>query len=189
MTKEEQLSIINDAIKKTKFNLKPLGYNFIFWGVLINLMTFFHFFFPQIVQFTYYSSTIYWILIPLLGMVYTTYYNIKTGNIIGYETQLGRVIRIIWGVFGFSWLAIIAISLISDVNPVPDILLLLGITLMTSGIIIKFNKITFGGIALIIFVVYTSFQPGLNLLIINAVGITFGMLIPGLALYFQKENE
>ena len=95
MTKEEQLSIINDAIKKTKFNLKPLGYNFIFWGVLINLMTFFHFFFPQIVQFTYYSSTIYWILIPLLGMVYTTYYNIKTGNIIGYETQLGRVIRII----------------------------------------------------------------------------------------------
>jgi len=189
MTKEEQLSIINDAIKKTKFNLKPLGYNFIFWGVLINLMTFFHFFFPQIVQFTYYSSTIYWILIPLLGMVYTTYYNIKTGNIIGYETQLGRVIRIIWGVFGFSWLAIIAISLISDVNPVPDILFLLGITLMTSGIIIKFNKITFGGIALIIFVVYTSFQPGLNLLIINAVGITFGMLIPGLALYFQKENE
>ena len=56
-------------------------------------------------------------------------------------------------------------------------------------IIIKFNKITFGGIVLIIFVVYTSFQPGLNLLIINAVGITFGMLIPGLALYFQKENE
>ena len=52
-------------------------------------------------------------------MVYTTYYNIKTGNIIGYETQLGRVIRIIWGVFGFSWLAIIAISLISDLNPVP----------------------------------------------------------------------
>ena len=189
MTKEEQLSIINDAIKKTKFNLKPLGYNFIFWGVLINLMTFFHFFFPQIVQFTYYSSTIYWILIPLLGMVYTTYYNIKTGNIIGYETQLGRVIRIIWGVFGFSWLAIIAISLISDLNPVPDILFLLGITLMTSGIIIKFNKITFGGIALIIFVVYTSFQPGLNPFIINAVGITFGMLIPGLALYFQKENE
>ena len=121
-------------------------------------------------------------------MVYTTYYNIKTGNIIGYETQLGRVIRIIWGVFGFSWLAIIAISLISDLNPVQDILFLLGITLMTSGII-KFNKITLGGIGLLIFTVYTYYAPALNLLLVNVVGITFGMLIPGLALYFQKKDE
>ena len=35
MTKEEQLNIINDAIKQTKINLKPLGYNLIF-GVNFN---------------------------------------------------------------------------------------------------------------------------------------------------------
>ena len=46
MTKEEQLSIINDAIKETKYNLKPLGYNFIFWGVLINLNDLLSLFFP-----------------------------------------------------------------------------------------------------------------------------------------------
>jgi hypothetical protein len=27
------------------------------------------------------------------------------------------------------------------------------------------------------------------LLLVNVVGITFGMLIPGLALYFQKKDE
>ena len=104
MTKEEQLSIINDTIKKTKYNLKPLGYSLIFWSVVVISMSLFHYFFPQIVQYSYYSSTIYWVSIPLLGMVYTTYYNIKTGIKIGYETQLGRVIRIIWAVFGFAWI-------------------------------------------------------------------------------------
>ena len=73
-------------------------------------MSVFHYFFSDLVQFSYYSSTIYWVLFPLLGMIYTTYYNIKIGNKIGYETILGRVIKIIWGVFGVSWIAIVIIS-------------------------------------------------------------------------------
>jgi len=189
MTKEEQLSIINDAIQNAKYNLKPLGFNFIFWGVLIISMSLFQYFFHQIVQFSYYSSTIYWVLFPLLGIVYTTYYNIKTRKTIGYETILGRVIKIIWGVFSFSWIGIIIISLLNNVNPVQNILFVLGMTLMMSGLIIKFNKITLGGLLLIIFTVYTYFVPDLNFLLVNVVGITFGMLIPGFALYLQKKDE
>ena len=189
MTNEEQIKIINETIAKTKFSLKPLGYNLIFWGLLIISMSVFHYFFPDLVQFSYYSSTIYWVLFPLLGMIYTTYYNIKIGNKIGYETILGRVIKIIWGVFGGSWLAIVIISLIYNDNPVQDILFLLGVTLTMSGLIIKFNKITLGGILLILFVIYTYFVPDLNFLLVNVVGITFGMLLPGFALYFYKENE
>ncbi len=189
MNKEDQIRIINETIAKTKFALKPLGFNLIFWGFLIISMSLFQYFFPEIVQFSKYSALIYWVLIPLLGMIYTTYYNIKIGNKIGYETILGRVIKIIWGVFGVSWIVIIIISLLNNVNPVQDILFLLGTTLMMSGLIIKFNKITLGGISLIIFILYTYFVPGLNFLLVNVVGITFGMLLPGLALYLYKENE
>ncbi len=189
MTKEEQLSIINNAIKQTKYNLKPLGYNLTFWGILIIAMSLFHYFFPQIVQFTYYSTFIYWVAIPLLGMVYTTYYNINSGNKLGYETQLGRVIRIIWAVFGLSWISIIGISILHDTNPVQDILFLLGTVLIMSGVIIRFKPITFGGIGLLIFTIYTYYVPGINFLLVNVVGITFGMLIPGLALYLLKKDE
>ena len=189
MTKEEQLRIINDTIKKTKYNLKPLGYNLVFWGVLIITMSLFHYFFPQIVQLTYYSSLIYWVAIPLLGMVYTTYYNINSGNKLGYETQLGRVIRIIWAVFGFSWISIVGISLLHDANPVQDILFLLSTVLIMSGVIIKFKPVTFGGIVLLIFTIYTYYVPEINFLLVNVVGITFGMLIPGLALYLLKKDE
>ena len=191
MNKEEQIKIINETIAKTKFTLKPLGYNFIFWGFLIISMSLFHYFFPEIVQFNVYSAVIYWVLIPLLGMIYTTYYNIKIVKKIGYETILGRVIKIIWGVFGGSWIAIVTISFYLETydNPAQDILFLLGLTLTMSGLIIKFNKITLGGILLILFVVYTYFVPDLNFLLVNVVGITFGMLLPGFALYFYKENE
>ena len=189
MTKEEQINIINDAIKQTKTNLKPLGYNLVFWGVVIISMSLFHYFFPQIVQFSYYTAIIYWVLIPLLGMVYTTYYNIKTGIKIGYETQLDRVIRIIWSVFGLAWIFTVGISLIYNVNPVQDILFLLGIVLIMSGLIIKFHNITIGGIGLLIFTVYTFYNPSINLLLVNVIGISFGMLIPGLSLYFEKSDN
>jgi len=189
MTKEEQLSIINDTIKKTKYNLKPLGYNLVFWGVLIITMSLFHYFFPQIVQLTYYSSLIYWVAIPLFGMVYTTYYNINSGNKLGYETQLGRVIRIIWAVFGFAWIFTVGISILHNINPVQDILFLLGLVLIMSGVIIRFKPVTFGGIGLLVFTVYTYYNPGLNLLLVNVIGISFGMLIPGLSLYLQKIDE
>lgn len=189
MTKEEQLNIINDAIKQTKTNLKPLGYNLIFWSIVVISMSLFHYFFPQIVQYSYYSSQIYWVSIPILGMVYTTYYNIKTGNKVGYETQLDRAIRIIWGVFVFAWIFTVGISLLYNINPVQDILFLLAIVLIMTGLIIKFHNITIGGIGLLIFTVYTYYSPGLNLLLVNVIGISFGMLIPGLSLYFQKKDE
>jgi hypothetical protein len=189
MTKEEQLNIINDAIKQTKTNLKPLGYNLIFWSIVVISMSLFHYFFPQIVQYSYYSSTIYWVSIPILGMIYTTYYNIKAGIKIGYETQLDRVIRIIWCVFGFAWIFTVGISILYNINPVQDILFLLGLVLLMNGLIVKFHNITIGGIGLLIFTVYTYYNPGLNLLLVNVIGISFGMLIPGLSLYFQKKDE
>lgn len=189
MTKQEQLNAINDAIKQTKTNLKPLGFNLTFWSIVIISMSLFHYFFPQIVQYSFYSSTIYWVSIPILGMVYTTYYNIKTGNKIGYETQLDRVIRIIWGVFGLAWIFTVGISLLYNINPVQDILFLLAIVLIMTGLIVKFHNITIGGIGLLIFTVYTYYNPGINLLLVNVIGISFGMLIPGLSLYLQKTDE
>jgi hypothetical protein len=45
MEKEEQIKLINETIKKTKENLKPLSFNLIFWGVFINVLSLIHYFF------------------------------------------------------------------------------------------------------------------------------------------------
>ena len=190
MTKEEQIKIINDAIIQTKYNLKPLGFNLLFWGILIISMSLFHYFFPKLIQFSYYSAALYWISIPVLGMIYTTYYNIKTGTKLGYETQLGRVIKIIWGVFGLFWLSIFVITIIQGANsPTLDILFILALVLTMTGLIIKFKNITIGGLLLLAFVVYNHASPGLNFLLMNVYGIAFGMLIPGVSLYRFRETK
>jgi hypothetical protein len=190
MTKEEQIKIINDAIIQTKYNLKPLGFNLLFWGILIISMSLFHYFFPKLIQFSYYSAAVYWISIPVIGMIYTTYYNIKTGTKLGYETQLGRVIKIIWGVFGLFWLSIFAITIIQGANsPALDILFILAMVLVMTGLIIKFKNITIGGLLLLVFVVYNHASPGLNFLLMNVYGIAFGMLIPGVSLYRFRETK
>ena len=152
MTKEEQIKIINSTINKARENLRPLSFNLIFWGVMINLMSVFHYFFESVVEFSRYSVILYWTIFPLIGMVFTIMWNIKRGIKKGYETVLARTIKIIWAVFGLGWLIILISSIIVGQSPVPLILFLLGLVLVMNGLIIKFKPLTIGGMILLVFV-------------------------------------
>merc|ERR1711991_427575 len=57
--------------------------------------------------------------------------------------------------------------------------------------IIKFKPIILGGIFLLIFVLSLYIYPGQNALIVNMIGITLGLLIPGILLnkLMNKELE
>ena len=188
MTKEDQINIINSTINKARENLRLLSFNLIFWGVMINLMSAFHYFFGPIVEFSKYSVVLYWTIIPILGMIYMIRWNIKRGIEIGYETVLDRTIKIIWAVFGLGWIIILISSLLIGKSPVPQILFLLGLVLVMNGLITKFKPLTFGGIFLLIFVLINDTNPNINYLIVNMIGVTLGMLIPALFLYRMKNS-
>ena len=115
--------------------------------------------------------------------------NIKKGIEIGYETIIDRTLKIIWAVFGIGWILIIFISLIKGFSPVPFILFLLGLVLIMNGLIIKFKPLTAGGVVMFIFVYTIIANPGANYLIINMIGVTLGMLIPGIFLSRMKVNQ
>tara|TARA_Y100000768_G_scaffold382427_1_gene362732 strand:- start:571 stop:1158 length:588 start_codon:yes stop_codon:yes gene_type:complete len=187
---EKQIQTINNVINSTKENLKPLSINLIFWGIFVNALSCFHYVFPSLVQLTKYSAALYWTIPSIVGMLFMVYYNIKIRKTTGYETHLSRVIKIIWAVFGISWIYIVALSfLLKNFHPVPPILFLLSIILIITGLIIKFNPITFGGIFLTIFTFYLNFNPEINLLLVNIVGVSLGMLVPGLSLFYSKSSN
>ena len=187
---EQQIEIINSVIKSTKENLKPLSVNFIFWGFLIIAMSLFNYAFPSLFQSAQYSGLLFWTVLPLIGMILTVYYNINIRKKTGYETYLSRVIKIIWGVFNLSWIYIIALSLtLKSFHPVPPILFLLSIIIIITGLIIKFKPITIGGVFLTIFTFYLNFNPGINLLLVNIVGVFLGLLVPGLSLFYSKSDN
>ena len=189
MTNSDQIKIINDMISKTRTNLKPLSFNLIFWGTFINIMSLIHYVFPAFIQQTYYSAGIYWIALPMIGMIYMTRWNIKKYTEIGYSTTLSRAIKIIWGVFGFGWLMITLFSLYKGINPVPDILFLLGLVVVMTGMIIKFKPLTIGGMVMFIFIFNLNQNPDQNFLIVNMIGVTLGLLIPGIMLSRMKTDK
>ncbi|MDB4063991.1 hypothetical protein N9541_08030 [Flavobacteriaceae bacterium] len=186
----DQIEAIASVINNTRENLKPLSINFIFWGCLVIVMSLFNYAFASLIESTQYGDVLFWTVLPLIGMILTIYYNIKYRNKTGYETYLNRVIKIIWGVFNLSWIYIIALSFtIKSFHPVPPILFLLGMMLIITGLIIKFKPITIGGIFLTIFTFYLNFNPGINLLLVNIIGVSLGMLVPGLSLFYSKSHN
>ena len=187
---KDQIQAIASVINNTRENLKPLSVNFIFWGFLIIAMSLFNYAFPSLFQSAQYSKLLFWTVVPLIGMILTVYYNINIRKKTGYETYLSRVIKIIWGVFNLSWIYIIALSLtLKSFHPVPPILFLLSIILIITGLIIKFKPITIGGVFLTIFTFYLNFNPGINLLLVNIIGVSLGILVPGLSLFYSKSGN
>ena len=188
MKTQEQIQLINDTINKTKENLKSSAPNFIFWGALIAVMSLIHYGFPDFVQQTRYSALIYWAATPVIGMVLTVIYNIKTRKQTGYETHIGRTLKIIWGVFNVAWMLLIVISILKNQNPVDSILFLLGVVLTMTGLLIRFKPISFGGLVVIACSVLLVYNPEVNSLLINGIAAFLGLLLPGLALYYSKSN-
>jgi len=188
MKPQEQIQLINDTINKTKENLKSSAPNFIFWGALIAVMSLIHYGFPEFIQKTTYSSLIYWISVPLIGMVLTVIYNIKIRKKTGYETHIGRALKIIWGVFNVAWMLLIVISILKNQNPVHSILFLLGVILLITGLLIRFKPISLGGLAVIVCSIMLVYSPSVNPMLVNGTAALLGLLLPGLALYYNKSN-
>ena len=189
MKEIEHLNLIRETINKTKDQIRPLSVNFIFWGILITLMSVIHYSFPSTIQMNPYSSLVFWTIFPLIGMAITIYYNKKVIDNRGFETHLSRVLKIIWVVFNISWLIIIFNSFIIKQNPVLNILFLLGMTTLITGLIIRYKPVSLGGVFLMILYLFFSINPDFPIFIINILGMLFGMVIPGLFLFFEKKDE
>ena len=188
MEAQDQIQLINDTINKTKDHLKESSFNFIFWGLLIAVLSFFHYSFPEIVQQTNYSTLLYWVLIPVIGMAITVVYNIKKRAKVGFETYMGRTLKIIWGVFNISWILLVFISLEKKINPTESILFLLGVMVLITGLLIRFKPFSFGGISVIICSIICAYTPNNSWLLLNGIAAILGLLVPGIALYYRKSN-
>ena len=188
MEAQDQIQLINDTINKTKDHLKESSFNFIFWGLLIAVLSFFHYVFPEIVQQTNYSTLLYWVLIPVIGMAITVVYNIKKRAKVGFETYMGRTLKIIWGVFNISWILLVFISSEKKINPTESILFLLGVMVLITGLLIRFKPLSFGGISVIICSILCVYTPNNSWLLLNGIAAVLGLLIPGISLYYRKSN-
>ena len=191
MESKEHIEIINQMINKTKEQLRPFSLNLIFWGALISIMSIIYFNVLYLFE-TDMHHILFWTIIPFLGMVFMTNYNIKKGREIGYETHLSRTIKIIWSIFGIAWLFIILLSAIQGFEGATIQFLILftsAICLLISGILMKFLPVTLGGASILLILTLSSLIPEISYTYVNLFSLSLGFTIPGLFLYFHKSNE
>ncbi len=191
MESKEHIEIINQMINKTKEQLRPFSLNLIFWGALISIMSIIYFNFLHLFQ-TDMHHILFWSVIPFIGMVIMTRYNIKAGRKIGYETHLSRTIKIIWLSFGIAWAFIILLSALEGFAGATIQFLILftsAICLLISGILIKYLPVTLGGCTILMILFLSSLFPEISYTSINLASLTLGFTVPGLFLYFHKSND
>ena len=138
-----------------------------------------HLLLPEFIQWSRYSSVLFWTVIPVLGMIVTIVYNIMISVKKGYETHLGCALKITWGVFNIAWIALLVMSIFKRQNPVEDILFLSVIVLLISAFIIRIKPLVIGGALVLICSILLNIKPELNPLLINAIAAFSRLFIPG----------
>ena len=173
---KESLDIISDAIQKTKENIKEQNFYYLLWGWFASIAAILNYLILNFTTFQY--DFLPWaVLMPLGGLV-SVFYSIKHRTHKSYETYLNQFLKYVWIVLGISFIVAVFASLILEVNPTIFVLLIAGIGTLISGLIMKFNPLIWGGILFFVFALTSLFFEDSYKLLIFAIAIIIGYLIP-----------
>ncbi|MEO6893970.1 MAG: hypothetical protein ABI136_02985 [Ginsengibacter sp.] len=190
MSERESLALITMMINKAKGRVNETGTLYLLWGWLILVCC--------IVQFigsyflNYANSYYIWFSTWLL-LIYQFFYIGRRKKIHKTKTYMGEINGFVWLVFFISMMLVIFIGSYLKkyeiINPL--LLMLYGMPTFLSGIILKFKPLIVGGIScwilsVISVFIYVDFQ-----LMLIAIAVISGWIIPGYILKqnFKKETQ
>jgi hypothetical protein len=195
LTPEESLELIGKFILNYKKNFRNNSFYFLLWGWMITLASISHFIILRTLQAAKeydkigLYSMINWIIFPLAGFVFTYFHEKdkhKTNNLRGH---IDRFITTLWQVTGIAIFFELAFCLkLNHYYPGPFILTVVGLSTLVTGITIKYRPVIFGGIGFFIFAIIGSFFSNEFQLLVSALAIVLGYLVPGYMLRVSKSE-
>ncbi|MDP5228911.1 MAG: hypothetical protein NWQ38_00855 [Cellulophaga sp.] len=180
----ESLKIISQAISLTKENIKGQSFYFLWWGWIIAIAAFAHYFLETFSNTD--KSYVPWMILVPIGWAGSIIYAKKKEKTKPYETYFELFLQYLWVVLGISFMISVFISLWLEVQPAIFVLLLAGIGTLVSGLIMKFKPLIVGGIFFFVFAVTCLFVDTTTILLFNALAIITGYLIPA---YLLKNSD
>ncbi len=180
----ESLNIIADAINKTKENIKDQSFYYILWGWIITVASLSHY---LLINFTSFKQDyLPWLILIPIGWIASITYSIKKERTKQYETYIEIFLKYLWIVLGISFIVSVFISLSLRIDPTIFVLLLAAIGTLVSGLTMKFKPLTFGGLLLFVFTIISLYVGSSYSLLINAIAVVTGYLIPA---YLLKKSK
>jgi general stress protein CsbA len=183
---QESLSLITEAISKTKENIKENSFPFLLWGWLITIASFSYFLLQQYTGFRF-----YFIPFPVLvaaGIIATVIWYAKQKSTSATETYLNYFLSRMWLVLGINFLAVVFINVSQNLTPFTYTLMLAAIGTLVSGLIMKFTPLTIGGVIFLASALISIYIPDDYKALLHGVAMVAGYLIPGYLLKNKKHN-
>ena len=186
LTAQESIEIIQQMISNTKTSLSDNSYYFLMWGWLSIAASIGNIVLLK-TSIGNYSYNI-WFLLPLLGIPLSIYH--KKRNPDKTETYLGFFIQMLWTGVGITSMVMFALMFFVYFPILLMFLLLLGTTIFITGAIMKYKPLIIGAILFWIGAICCAFlKNSSEQLIIYAISIFFGYIVPGYMLKSQYKKR
>lgn len=175
LTNEESLAIISKMINTAKGNIKGSSFHFLLWGWVIAIGNLGHFY---LIKHTSYEQPYMIWLITIPAWIISMVYGYKKSKSARVKTYSDGLIMWVWLSFTFSIVIMIGSGQFGEMIP-GLILLFAGMAAFLTGLILKFKPLILGGSSFWIFAVICFMVSPLYSLLVSAVAVIVGYLIPG----------
>lgn len=186
LSEKESLEIITNMISTAKGNIQSEYVFFLIWGWIITIACLLHY---ALIKFTNLAHPEMAWSIVLLGAILSFWHGMKISKKSKVSTYTDKIYGQIWFAFLVSYVIILVFMKTINFNINPIILILAGGSTYLSGIVIKFKPLVYGGIVLWVFGTINFLIPGEYQLLVSALGIILGYLVPGYMLKNKAKNN
>lgn len=182
ITPQESMALIQSMIGKARKRYSDNSFFFLLWGWIVLVASSGHFYLSTFTDFEY----------PFIGWSLTIVGGIISGVVSARQGKKSQVKGYTDQMYGWLWLSL-GIAMFTIVfngqlinwNTTPFILLLAGVGTAVSGAMMGFKPLQFGALVFWILAFVAFRQPENYQMLIMALGIAVGYLVPG---YIMKAN-
>ena len=193
MTPNESLIVITEMINNLKEDYKDDAYSFILWGWTITLACITHFIIIQIhCRYEIFSrmgliSMVLWVAFVTAGFIIHYMHKMREAKHKPRNRSLyERFIKALWLAAGLNMVVIIFLCFKFEIYPPVLIMPIIGMATMIMGLMIRFKPIIAGGFIFFAATIIAAFWLYEYSLIVDAVAIILGYLVPG---YLLKNTQ
>lgn len=185
MEAQESIAIIEQMIAGTKKNVRRSAKYFLLWGWAVFLTTIAQYILLKLLfPYTYYV----WLTMPLCAVL-TVIMKIRDNKNQKVKTYTGIAMSSLWTSMGIALTLLVYFGIQFDVNVNPVFLILYGIGIYTSGRMLEFKPLIFGGLFAFIMSIVCMHSEGTYIFLVYAITVLFSYIIPGHLLLKADSHE
>jgi len=182
LTPQESMELIQSMIGKARRRYSDNSFFFLLWGWIVIIASLGHFYLSTFTDFEY--PFIGWSL-TIVGAIISGVVGAKRGKKSQVKNYTDEMYGWLWLSLGMAMFTIVFNGQQIGWNTVPFILLLAGVGTAVSGAMMGFKPLKIGALVFWILAFVAFRQPENYQMLIMAVGIAIGYLMPG---YIMKAN-